>query len=110
LSTVTDRSLVTAATASYLANCALGLAVSSGRFDTRRISWLHHALFASTATSTLLATGSLLRHRNPAGRRLLPALVPLSVIAFVDARRRRHVLLALAAAPFFAAATVRAWR
>jgi hypothetical protein len=107
---MTDRLLVTAATASYLANCALGLAAASRRFDTRRIHWLHHALFASTGTSTLLATGSLLRHRNSAGRRLLPALVPLSIIPFVDARRRGHVMLALAAAPFFAAGAVRAWR
>ncbi len=102
--------LVCAATLSYAANCAAGVAAASRRVDTTAVHWIHHALFASTAATTLAALSSLGWSPNRAARPLLAAVVPLSMIPFVSAHRRAHVVLAAAAAPAFAVSVVRAWR
>lgn len=102
--------LFTATAAGYTANCALGVAVASGRVDTSRIRWLHHVLFGVTAAAALAALSSLGWSDNRAGRTLLPAVLPLAMIPFVHDRGATHVAVALAAAPPIAAAAVRAWR
>ena len=101
--------LFTAAATGYAANVALGVAVATRTLDTSGFRWLHHALFTATSALTALAASSLLWSRDPrarAGWALLPAVLPLSLIPFVSARRRAHVVLALAAAPWFALSTV----
>ena len=105
--------LFTAAAAAYTANVALGVAVATRALDTSGYRWLHHALFTTTATTAAVAASSLVWSRDPraaAGWALLPAALPLSLIPRVSARRRAHVVLALAAAPWFALSTARAWR
>ena len=94
---------------SYLLNCALGAAVALKVVDTSRFRWLHHALFVVTSASTAVALSSALwgRRRRTSRRAALglaPAVVPLAVIPFAGTRGRRHPLVALSAAPFFAAA------
>lgn len=102
--------LFTAAAAGYTANCALGVAVATGRVDTSHIRWLHHALYGLTAAATLAAVSSLGWSTNRAGWTLLPAVLPLAAIPFVHDRGARHIAVALAAAPPIAAGAVRAWR
>ena len=105
--------LFTAAATGYAANAALGVAVATRVLDTSGYRWLHHALFTATASTAALAVSSLLWSRDPrarAGWALLPAALPLSVIPFVPARRRAHVVLALSAAPWFALAVASARR
>jgi len=98
------RTLLRAAGASYLASCTLGTAVATGRLTTGRARWVHHALYVSTASLTVsaLAVAGLGRHRS--GWWLLPAVVPLAVVPYAGTRSRRHVLVAVSAAPFYAAA------
>lgn len=99
-----------AATASYAANVGLGLAVALRLVDTSRVRWAHHALYVTTSVSAGAACSSLVWSPSRAGWRLLPAAVPLAAIPYVSARSRRHPLLALSAAPFFAASVARALR
>jgi len=110
---VNPAPLFTAAATAYTANVALGVAVATRALDTSGFRWLHHALFTTTASAAALAVSSLLWSRDPragAGWLLLPAVLPLSAIPFVSARRRAHVVLALAAAPWFALSTASARR
>lgn len=102
--------LFTAASASYLASCTLGVAVATRQIRTGRGRWVHHALYLATYSLAGAATSSLLWSRSRAGWFLLPALVPLTTIPYVSARSPRHIALALSAAPFFAASSIRAWR
>jgi len=97
------RALVTAASVSYAANCALGLAVATRRLDTSGARWVHHAVYVSTVTLSLAAAAALLRARDRALLRLLPAAVPLAAIPHVSARTRGHALIALTAAPAYVA-------
>lgn len=90
----------------YAANCALGAAVAARLIDTRRIRWLHHALYIATTTTTALALVAELRHDRRVAAALSPALIPLAVIPFAGTRTRRHPAIALCAAPFFAAAVL----
>lgn len=101
---------MTAAAVSYTANCALGTAVGTGLVHTGRWHWTHHALYICTATLSAAAATVLLAERRPAGRALLPAAVPLAIIPFAGTRGRRHPTIALAAAPFIAAALILAHR
>jgi len=102
--------LFVAAALSYTANCALGLAVAARVIDTRRLRWLHHALYITTCTAVAIALGAVLLRRSPANQRaalaLAPAVVPLIAIAYVPTHTRRHPLVALAAAPFIVASVV----
>jgi hypothetical protein len=100
--------LFTAATVSYAANVALGSAVAARVVDTHRFRWVHHALYVSTSVLAGAATSSLLWSDSRAGWRLLPAALPLTVVARVSARSRRHPVVALSAAPFFVTSLVRA--
>lgn len=120
--------LFAAAAASYAANCALGAAVASGAVDSSGFRWLHHGLYISTcvlsgaAVVVALARAALVPlHRDDdapnapdpdvsAALALLPAAVPLAVVPAVSARSRRHIAVALAAAPFFVAALARSRR
>jgi hypothetical protein len=102
--------LFTAATTSYLANCALGAAVATGTLHTGRAHWVHHALYISTTSLAAAAATSLFWSRNRAGLLLLPAAVPLVMIPAISSHSRRHIVTALAAAPFFVASLVKAWR
>lgn len=99
--------LFAAAGASYLANVGLGSAARLGRVH-RRFRWTHHALYVSTSVLAAAAASSVLWSGSRAGWRLLPAAVPLVVVSRVSARSRRHPVIALSAAPFFAAGLVRA--
>jgi hypothetical protein len=100
------KALVTAASVSYTANCALGLAVATGRLDTSGARWVHHAVYVATATLSLAAAAALLRTRDRALLTLLPAALPLAVIPRVSARTRGHALIALTAAPAYVATLV----
>ena len=92
---------------SYLLNCLLGTAVAMRIIDTSRFRWLHHAMFILTSAATVVALSSALwgapRRSSRAALALAPAVVSLAVIPFAGTRGRRHPLLALTAAPFFAA-------
>ena len=100
--------LFAAATACYAANVALGSAVALRFVDTRRFRWVHHALYVGTSVLAGSAASSLLWSDSRAGWRLLPAALPLTVVARVSARSRRHPVVALSAAPFFVSSLVRA--
>ncbi|WP_337060678.1 hypothetical protein [Kineococcus sp. G2] len=99
-----SRSLLTAATVSYAVNCALGTAVATRRLDTSAHRWVHHAVYVVTGALTAAAGVQLAAGRDRALRRLLPVALPLVAIPVLPARTRGHVLLALAAAPAYAAA------
>jgi hypothetical protein len=113
------RALVTAATLSYTANCALGGSVALRLVDTSGFRWLHHAMFIATAalTGAALVGGAVLPEGEPARRRagrasaalLAPAAIPLALIPYLGSHGPRHIRVALAAAPFFLSALVRAW-
>ncbi len=108
----TAAPLFAVAAVSYAANCALGAAVAARLVDSSGFRWLHHALYIATCVSVAAAicTGLVGKGARGAGRRavlaLMPAAVPLTAIAFVRARTRRHPLIALSAAPFIAAGLV----
>ncbi|GAA2232674.1 hypothetical protein N1031_08620 [Herbiconiux moechotypicola] len=122
---MTPQPLLAAAATSYAANCALGGAVALRVVDTSGFRWVHHALYISTCVLTGTALVALVvaatrtgcaphrPHDRPRSRdtarasaalALLPTAVPLAIIPRVSARTRRHPLIALAAAPFYAAA------
>ena len=100
--------LFTAASTAYALNVGLGTAVAARVVDTRRFRWVHHALYVGTSVLAGAAASSLLWSGSRAGWRLLPAAVPLAVVPYVSARSRRHPVVALSAAPFFATSLVRA--
>ena len=102
--------LFTAAAGSYAANCVLGVGVATRLLDTSKVHWVHHVLFSCTATLAGAAVSSLFWSSSRAGWWLLPATVPLSLIPQVSSHSRRHILVALSAAPFFATSLVKAWR
>ncbi|WP_300265942.1 hypothetical protein [Microbacterium sp.] len=111
----TAAPLFTAAAVSYAANCALGAAVATKVVDTSGVRWLHHALYIATCASTAAAvTTAWWGRARPTNRHaacaLMPAAVPLALIPYGGTRGRRHPLIALAAAPFFAASLVRSRR
>lgn len=98
------RRLLRGAAVSYLASCTLGSGVATGVLSTRRARWVHHALYVSTATLTGVALAAAAWGRRPSGWLLLPAVAPLAVIPFAGTHSRRHVVVAVSAAPFYAAA------
>ncbi|PWJ56228.1 hypothetical protein SAMN06264364_101203 [Quadrisphaera granulorum] len=100
--------LVSAATVSWAANCAVGLAAWRGR---RGSHWQHHALYVSTCTWTLLAlAASAVNSRSRTTTAVLaPALLPLVVVPRVRAGGTGHVLLAASLAPPFLGAAAAAW-
>ncbi|WP_426185628.1 hypothetical protein [Microbacterium sp. TWP3-1-2b2] len=103
--------LFQAAALSYAANCALGVTVALRLVDTSGFRWLHHALYITTCAAVAAALSSRWwRGPHHATRRatsaLAPAVVPLAAIAYVPTHSRRHPLIALAAAPFFAASLI----
>ena len=102
--------LFTAAAVSYAANCALGAGVATKVVHTGRAHWVHHALYICTSTLAGAAASSLFWSTSRAGWLLLPAGVPLALIPQISSHSRRHILVALTAAPFFAASTIKAWR
>ena len=98
------RTVVAAATGSYTANVALGVATATRILDTSRFRWVHHALYLVTAALTAAAVAADLR--GPTGRRLAPALLPLAVLPYAGTHGRRHYAVAAAAAPFYALAAL----
>ena len=98
------RPLLLAAAASYAANCALGGAVATRRLDTSGARWVHHAVYVSTVVLTAAAAVQLAVRGDRALWRLAPVAAPLAAIPSVSARTRGHALLALTAAPAYAAA------
>ncbi|GAB2580421.1 hypothetical protein [Microlunatus antarcticus] len=100
--------LFAAATTAYALNVGLGTAVALRLVDTRRFRWVHHALYVGTSTLAASAASTLLWSDSRAGWRLLPAALPLVVVSQVSARSRRHPVVALSAAPFFASSLARA--
>lgn len=104
--------LFTAAATSYLANCLLGAGVATRVLSTRRVHGVHHALYVCTSTLAAAAASTLLwpRTSRRAAWLLLPAAVPLALIPRISSHSRRHVVVALSAAPFFAASVWQAWR
>ncbi|AGL16748.1 hypothetical protein L083_3238 [Actinoplanes sp. N902-109] len=102
--------LVTAAAVSYAGNAAFGTAVAVGAIDNRRIRWVHHALYVSTASLTALALVAAAVERRAAGLALLPAAGPLIALPYAGGQLRRHAALAGSAAPAYGTALVLAWR
>jgi hypothetical protein len=103
---VAAQALVRLAAGSYLASCALGTGVATGRLRTGRARWVHHALYVTTASLTGVALAAAALRRDRAGWWLLPAVLPLAVVPYAGTRSNRHVLVAASAAPFYAAAVV----
>lgn len=104
-----------AAAASYAANCALGAAVALRLVDTSGFRWVHHAIYVTTCALALAAGSTALWDARRASARaaalaLAPAAVPLAAIPYAGTRTRRHPLIALGAAPFFAVAAIRSRR
>ncbi|MGK7223216.1 hypothetical protein ACSNO4_10520 [Kocuria flava] len=101
-----------AAAGCWAANAALGAGVALGLVRTGRFRWVHHALYTTTTTATAAATAACALSAAPRARRaalvLAPALVPLAVLPRAgtpaQGHPRRHALLALCAAPCYAAA------
>lgn len=93
-------------------NAALGAAVLLRVVDTSRVRWVHHLLYIVACCTT--GAAMLVTTADPHGARtrtaLAPALLPLAVIPFAGTSGRGHPLVALAAAPFYSAALLRAWR
>jgi len=102
--------LFTVATGSYAANCAVGAGVATRVLDTKNVHWVHHTLYVCTATLAGAAASSLLWSPCKAGWALLPAAVPLAMIPRISSHSRRHIGVALSAAPFFTASLIQAWR
>jgi len=100
------RAAFAAAGVSYLASASVGSGVASGAVDLRGARWVHHALYLVTVGLAGVAVSSLAWSPSRAGWALLPAAVPLAVLPRLGPRRPRHPLVALSAAPFFAAAFV----
>ena len=96
--------LLRSASLSYLASCALGAGVASGRLRTGRAHWVHHALYVSTAGLTALALSAAAAGRRRGGWWLAPAVLPLAAIPYAGTHTLRHVVLAASAAPCYAAA------
>lgn len=99
-----ERATVVTATGCYVANCALGSLVGLRVVDSSGFHWLHHALFGATAGTAVVAVSAAAWGRTGAGWALVPALVPWVVLPRVRAPSRRHVALALSAAPCYALA------
>jgi hypothetical protein len=97
---------VVAAAVAYTANCALGGAVALRLLDTRRFRWVHHVLYTTTAALTVAAVAAGALARRPAAALLAPALMPLAGIPYAGTRTIRHPLVAVVAAPWYAAALV----
>lgn len=93
------RRLLGTSTAFYAANVALGTAVALGAVDTRRIRWVHHALFAMTISTAVTALAFHLRARDTRSVPLLVASLALASVTRTSGRRRSHRLVALTAAP-----------
>lgn len=104
------RALVTAASASYAANCALGASVATGLVNTRGHRWVHHALYIATSTLTGAALLALLLRRDRALWRLLPTVPVLAALPRASARTPRHARVGLSAAPFYLSTLHRVWR
>jgi len=101
------RVLPIAASASYAANCALGVAVATRVISTRKVRWVHHALFVTTATLTAAAAvAAIVDRRATPAVALVGALVILGTAPFVDTHTWRHGATAGAAAPFFLATLI----
>ena len=101
------HALPVAASASYLANCALGASVATGVVSTRKVRWVHHALFVVTASLTAASAVAAIRDREPkSAALLLGALGILATVPFVDTHTWRHGVTAATAAPFFAGALI----
>lgn len=99
------RTAVAAASLAYLANCSLGLAVATGRIDTSRVRWVHHAMYIATSGLTLTALAVCASRRHPAALPLAAAAVPLVLLQRHGARPlRRHERDAILAGPAYAAA------
>jgi hypothetical protein len=96
--------LVVVAALAYTANCALGTAVALRLLDTSRYRWVHHALYITTTALTVGAVGAGALARRPAAALLAPALVPLAGIPYAGTRTLRHPVVAVTAAPWYAAA------
>lgn len=102
--------VASAAAASYTANCALGAAVKVRIVDSSGFHWAHHALYVATCVLGGLAVSSSVWGRASDGSRtrvghvLAPAALPLALIPAISTKGSSHVLIGLAAAPFFVAA------
>lgn len=98
--------LTTAACAAYTANTALGVGVATRLVDTSGARWVHHALYITTVALTAAAVVAGIARRQPAGWLLMPALLPLAALTTTRGRGRAHPLVALTAAPAYAAAAL----
>jgi hypothetical protein len=99
---VNPAPLFAAAAGAYGTNLALGSAVALRIVDTSKFRWIHHGIYIATCVLGGAAASSVLWSRSRAGWALLPAALPLAALPRVGSRpRRRHALVALAAAPFF---------
>lgn len=105
-----SRVLVTAASASYAANCALGASVATGLLNTRGQRWVHHALYVVTSTLTGAAAVGLLVRGDRALWALLPTVPVLVAMPRASARTPLHARVGLGAAPFYLLTLLRAWR
>lgn len=90
-----------AATALFLANFALGVAVQLGAVDTKPFRWLHHALFFAVFVSAAVAAGLGFLQGAPYRWALLPVLVLFVVLPRVRAGTLGHAGLAGCALVFY---------
>jgi hypothetical protein len=97
--------VMVAAACGYLANITLGVLVLRRVLDTRGFRWLHHLLYVATIGLAAVAAAVLLiGDRVLVGLLLVPALVGLALIPFAGTHTRRHPIVGLLPAPFYAAA------
>ena len=93
------------AAAFYAATCTVGASVRTGVLDTSRARCVHHALFLATASATGFAVLRLAAsNRVPAALALATTALPFTALTRVSTRTDRHALVALTAAPAYAAA------
>ncbi|WP_072313461.1 hypothetical protein [Agrococcus sp. Marseille-P2731] len=105
-----SRSLATTAGAVYGTTALLGVGLATGLWRNRRNRWIHHVGYIAAVTLTAGTVVTSLRTDRIRAACAAVALVPLAILPRVSTRSRRHPVIALAAAPWLAAAIIRRTR
>lgn len=100
------RGLAVAALVVYGTTATLGVGLATGAWRNERHRWVHHVGFIGAVALTSATVAASLRRDPGRAARAAPALVPLAVLPRIPTRSRAHPIVALAAAPWLAAAAL----
>ncbi|WP_413320189.1 hypothetical protein AA0Z99_05415 [Agrococcus sp. 1P02AA] len=104
------RGLATGAVAVYGTTALLGVGLATGLWRNRRNRWIHHVGYIAAVSLTVGTVVTSARTDRVRAACAAAALVPLALLPRVSTRSRRHPAIALAAAPWLAAAVIRRTR